>query len=120
MRPGAGSLGRYMLRRLLQAVPLILGILMITFTLIHLAPGDPLIFLAGEGGSASFYAEMRARYGLDQPFVVQFGHYPALFIKGSVNRIGGISALYSSPDLGACGAAPVGEYRSRDTIRVYE
>jgi len=46
--------------------------------------------------------------------------YPALFIKGSVNRIGGISALYSSPDLGACGAAPVGEYRSRDTIRVYE
>jgi peptide/nickel transport system permease protein len=93
MSPRAGSLGRYMLRRLLQAVPLILGILVITFALIHLAPGDPLIFLAGEGGSASFYAEMRARYGLDQPLVVQFGQYIATTLHGDF----GYSFVYQQP-----------------------
>lgn len=93
MNARAGSLGRYMARRLLQAAPLVFGILVITFALIHLAPGDPLIFLAGEGGSASFYAEMRARYGLDQPLVVQFWHYLVTTLHGDL----GYSFIYQQP-----------------------
>jgi len=93
MTAEAGSLGRYMVRRLLQAVPLVFGILVITFTLIHLAPGDPLIFLAGEGGSASFYAEMRARYGLDQPLIAQLGHYFVATLHGDF----GYSFVYQQP-----------------------
>lgn len=93
MNARPGSLGRYLLRRLLQAVPLVLGILVITFALIHLAPGDPLIFLAGEGGSAAFYAEMRARYGLDQPIIAQFGHYLATTLHGDF----GYSFAYQQP-----------------------
>ena len=93
MNAGSASLGRYIARRLLQAVPLVLGILVITFTLIHLAPGDPLIFLAGEGGSASFYAEMRARYGLDQPIIVQLGRYIITTLHGDF----GYSFAISSP-----------------------
>ena len=50
MTAGPASLGWYLARRLLQAAPLVLGVLMITFTLIHLAPGDPIYLLAGEGG----------------------------------------------------------------------
>jgi len=93
MNAEARSLGRYMVRRLLQAVPLVFGILVITFTLIHLAPGDPLIFLAGEGGSASFYAEMRARYGLDQPLIAQLGHYFVATLHGDF----GYSFVYQQP-----------------------
>ena len=43
----------YVLRRLLQAVPLVLGILVLTFALIHLAPGDPIYALAGQSGDAA-------------------------------------------------------------------
>lgn len=93
MNAGSGSLGRYLVRRLLQAVPLVLGILAITFALIHLAPGDPLIFLAGEGGNASFYAEMRARYGLDRPLIVQLGRYVATTVHGDF----GYSLVYQQP-----------------------
>jgi peptide/nickel transport system permease protein len=93
MNAGSASLGRYLIRRLLQAVPLVLGILVITFALIHLAPGDPLIFLAGEGGNAGFYADMRARYGLDQPLIVQFGRYLATTLHGDF----GYSFVYQQP-----------------------
>lgn len=95
MNAGAGSLGRYVVRRLLQAVPLVLGILVITFTLIHLAPGDPLIFLAGEGGNAAFYAQMRAHYGLDQPLIAQLGHYIVATLHGDF----GYSFAYQQPVL---------------------
>ncbi|MDQ2784185.1 MAG: ABC transporter permease [Chloroflexota bacterium] len=95
MNAGSASLGRYLIRRLLQAAPLVLGILTITFVLIHLAPGDPLIFLAGEGGNAAFYADMRARYGLDQPLIVQFGHYIVTTLHGDL----GYSFSYQQPVL---------------------
>ncbi len=93
MSARSGSLGRYLVRRLLQAAPLVLGILAITFVLIHLAPGDPLISLAGEGGNAAFYAEMRARYGLDQPLIAQFGHYIVTTLHGDL----GYSFAYQQP-----------------------
>jgi peptide/nickel transport system permease protein len=69
------SLTRYFVRRLLQAVPLVLGVLVITFVLIHLAPGDPITVLAGDGGNEAYYAEMRARYGLDRPLPEQLARY---------------------------------------------
>jgi len=93
MTAQAGSPGRYVVRRLLQAAPLVLGILVITFTLIHLAPGDPLIFLAGDGGNAAYYAEMRARYGLDQPLLAQLGRYFVATLHGDF----GYSFSYQQP-----------------------
>lgn len=95
MNARPGSFGRYLARRLAQAAPLVLGILVITFTLIHLAPGDPLIFLAGEGGSASYYAEMRARYGLDRPLIEQLGRYLLTTLRGDF----GYSFIYQQPVL---------------------
>lgn len=68
-------LGRYLLRRLLQAVPLVIGVVIITFGLVHIAPGDPLSILAGDGGDAAYYAQMRARYGLDKSLPEQLGRY---------------------------------------------
>lgn len=89
----APSLGRYFARRLLQAVPLVLGVLVITFMLIHLAPGDPLYILAGDGGNTAYYAEMRARYGFDRPLHEQLGRYMVAVLRGDF----GYSFSYQQP-----------------------
>lgn len=65
----------YVLRRLLQAVPLILGIVVINFTLIHMAPGDPAILMAGDYANADQVERIRQELGLDRPIYVQFVKY---------------------------------------------
>ncbi len=55
------------MRRLLQVVPTVIGIVLVAFVLVHIAPGDPVMALAGEHGDAAYYAFMRHRFGLDQP-----------------------------------------------------
>jgi peptide/nickel transport system permease protein len=68
---------RYLVWRLLQAVPVILGVTILCFLMLQLAPGDLAEVLAGESGGASpgYIEELRARYGLDQPVLVQLGIY---------------------------------------------
>lgn len=68
---------RYAGRRLLQAIPIILGILIINFLILQLAPGDVVDVLAGEAGAATaeYMAELRERFGLDRPVPVQLFHY---------------------------------------------
>ncbi len=94
---GGGSgglfLGRYLLRRLLQAVPVLLGVLVLTFVLIHLAPGDPINILAGDGGDADYYAQMHARYGLDRSIPEQFVRYAFAVLHGDF----GYSFSYQEP-----------------------
>ena len=89
----AGSLPFFVVRRLFAAVPLVLGVMAIAFTLIHLAPGDPIQALAGDGGDAAYYAAMRARYGLDRPLPEQFGRYALALLRGDL----GYSFSYGQP-----------------------
>ncbi len=86
-------LPRYVLRRLLQAVPLVLGVLVVNFLLIRLAPGDPLYLLAGDGGDPAYFAAMRAKYGLDQPLATQL----ALYLRGTLQGEFGYSFAYARP-----------------------
>lgn len=67
-------LARYLARRLLFAVPVILGIILLDFLLIHLAPGDAASVLAGESGAATpeYMATLQKKFGLDQPLGTQF------------------------------------------------
>ena len=67
----------YLLRRILQAVPVILLIMMGSFLLIKLAPGDTVDALVGDMGGAdpAFVARLRQEYGLDQPVPVQLWRY---------------------------------------------
>ncbi len=58
--------GQFIVRRLLQVVPTVFGIVVIGFLLIRFAPGDPILALAGDHGDAAYYAFMRERFGLDQ------------------------------------------------------
>jgi peptide/nickel transport system permease protein len=64
-------------RTILQAIPTVVGIVVINFLLLQLAPGDAADVLAGESGSATMetVAALRARFGLDQPVLVQLIAY---------------------------------------------
>jgi peptide/nickel transport system permease protein len=68
---------RYIVRRLLIAIPIILCIVVINFFLLQLAPGDAVDVLAGEAGSATpeYIAMLREKFGLDQPIYIQFFSY---------------------------------------------
>jgi peptide/nickel transport system permease protein len=68
---------RYVGRRLLQAVPIVLVIVVVNFILIKLAPGDAATVLAGEAGGATpeYIAQLRQRFGLDQPVWMQLFYY---------------------------------------------
>ena len=73
----AAQRSRYVLKRLLQAVPVVLAIIVVNFFLLQLAEGDAVDVLAGEAGSATpeYMAQLREKFGLDQPLPVQLGVY---------------------------------------------
>lgn len=81
------------IRRALAALPVVAGITLLTFTLVHLAPGDPIYLLAGDGGSPSYYADMRAKFGLDRPLVEQFARYA----RAALTADFGYSFAYQAP-----------------------
>jgi peptide/nickel transport system permease protein len=62
-------------RRLLQAIPVIFGIVLVTFLLTRALPGDPAAYFAGHMADAQSIAEIRAQLGLDRPLPVQFWAY---------------------------------------------
>lgn len=78
---------RYLLRRLLLLVPVLLGISLITFVLMQLVPGDPVaIMLQGESSSPQDLQRIRAAWGLDQPAPVQYLNYVAHLLTGDFGR----------------------------------
>lgn len=78
-----------------NAALLVLAVLVLNFLLIHLAPGDPALVIAGEMGGASpeVLASIRAAYGLDLPLHVQLGRYVARAATGDL----GYSFYFNQP-----------------------
>ncbi len=74
----------FVLRRLLQAAALVLLTAVLTFILIHIAPGEPIVALAGEDGDAGYYAMMRAKFGLDRPIGVRLLIYLGNLLHGVI------------------------------------
>ena len=67
---------RYVIRRLLQTIPVLLGTTFIIFAAVFYLPGDPVQSLAGDRPiSKSVDLQLRQKYGLDDPLPVQYGHY---------------------------------------------
>ena len=76
---------RYILRRLVQAVPVLFGITLFTFLMVHLTPGDPvLIFAGGKPISEEREAQIREQYGLDRPLWEQYRDYMADLLHGDL------------------------------------
>src|SRR5688500_6573494 len=78
-------MGRYLLRRTLQAIPLLVGISALVFVLLQMTPGGPLS-LGETAASGRMTAEdlerLRNRYGLDQPLYVQYARWGADLVRG--------------------------------------
>lgn len=72
----------YLVRRLLGAIPLLLGILTIIFFVVHLAPGDPTARFFNPNVSPEVIEQMRRNLGLDQPLHVQYGRWMWSFLRG--------------------------------------
>ena len=62
-------------QRLLRFFTVIFGVLLLTFLLIHLVPGDPVEVMLGESSSSADRQALRTELGLNQPLLQQFGHY---------------------------------------------
>jgi len=76
-------MGRYVLRRLLQIIPVFIGTTFLIFALVFAIPGDPIRALAGERPLAeATYNELRDRYNLNDPLLVQYGKYMGGLVQG--------------------------------------
>jgi peptide/nickel transport system permease protein len=75
---------RFIIRRLLVTIPVVLGIILIVFVLARLLPGDACIATLGERASEAQCADFRVRYGLDQPIPIQFASYLQQLASGDL------------------------------------
>jgi peptide/nickel transport system permease protein len=66
---------KYIFRRILLLIPVILGVAFIVFFLLYITPGDPARIILGDQAPEEAVLELRENMGLDDPFVVQFGRY---------------------------------------------
>lgn len=72
----------YVFRRLLQMVPVLLGVIFVVFFIMQLVPGDPAQLLAGEGASAETIEKLREQLGLNQPMLLQYVQYVGDILHG--------------------------------------
>lgn len=80
-------------KRLLSIIPIILGITVISFLVIHLLPGDPAVALAGSDATDDAIQQIRQSYGLTKPLVIQYLDFMTKLSKGDL----GISLFTRSP-----------------------
>jgi peptide/nickel transport system permease protein len=76
----------YVVRRLALFVPMAAGMVIVTFSLLLLIPGDPAAVLLGLEASPADIAQLRATLGLDQPWYIQLGRYFAGLLQGDMGR----------------------------------
>ncbi|MET3291582.1 UNVERIFIED_CONTAM: peptide/nickel transport system permease protein [Brevibacillus sp. OAP136] len=74
----------YIIRRLFQMIPVLLGVILVVFLIMQMVPGDPALLLAGEGASAENVAKIRHQLGLDQPVMLQYMHYVGNVVQGDL------------------------------------
>src|ERR671938_959446 len=79
-------MGRYIIQRLLAAIPVMLLVATAVFLLLFLTPGDPAAVILGPDAKAEQVAELRARLGLDQPAYVQLANWYWRLLHGDLGR----------------------------------
>lgn len=77
---------KYIIRRLLQTIPVLLGVSILVFSLMFLIPGDPARIMAGEGASAQTIENLREKLGLNDPAYVQYGRYLSNALQGDLGN----------------------------------
>lgn len=84
---------RYLLRRLLLSVPVLLGVATLVFALIHLVPGDPAQAMLGDGAPHEEVVKLQHTLGLDRPLLSQYKSFLAGIVRGDL----GTSFRYNTP-----------------------
>jgi ABC-type dipeptide/oligopeptide/nickel transport system permease component len=84
---------RYLVRRLLLTIPVLLGVATLVFALIHLVPGDPAQSMLGDGASAEEIAQLRHTLGLDRPLPAQYVGFLSGLVRGDLGK----SFRYGTP-----------------------
>ena len=79
-------MSRFILRRLLLAIPTLFGVLVVAFLVLYVAPGDPVQSMIGERADSATISRLRAELKLDEPLYVRFGHYIGNIVKGDLGR----------------------------------
>ena len=84
---------RYFIRRVFLAVPVLLGVATLVFSLIHLVPGDPAQAMLGDGAAPQDVDELRKSLGLDQPLFTQY----VSFLRNALTGDLGVSFRTGQP-----------------------
>src|SRR5919106_3693212 len=74
----------YLARRVVYTIPIILGVSLVCFALVHIAPGDPLVSVLPPDASTELQNEMRALYGFDRPYHEQFLTWMSRALNGDL------------------------------------
>lgn len=77
---------RLAFNRVLQLIPALLGVSILTFVLVQMIPGDPIRMLAGDRASPEAIEAIKQRYGLDQPVIIQLFHYLKNLLMGDLGQ----------------------------------
>lgn len=77
-------MGTFLLRRLLLAIPTLLGVLVVVFALLYIAPGDPVMEMVGERADSATIAQLRKQLHLDEPRPKQFAAYASGVLRGDL------------------------------------
>lgn len=75
-------MGRYLLRRLVQAAIVVAGVIVLTFAVARIVPGDPAVAYAGPRASHAELEKVRTQFGLDRPPLAQLGDYASGIVTG--------------------------------------
>ncbi|HKE87748.1 MAG TPA: nickel ABC transporter permease [Vicinamibacterales bacterium] len=75
---------RYLARRVVLTIPVLVGVATLVFALIHMIPGDPAQSMLGESAVPADVDALRRKLGLDRPLVVQYGSFLAGLVKGDL------------------------------------
>jgi dipeptide transport system permease protein len=79
-------MGNLVLKRLMVAVPSLVGVVIVTFLLTRALPGDPAAYFAGPAASKEAIEQIRVTLGLDRPLLVQFAHYVGDLVRGNLGN----------------------------------
>lgn len=85
----------FILRRIFQTIPVMIGVTFVVFFIMQLVPGDPAVLLAGEGASKETIEGIREQLGLNQPLYIQYTDYLMNIFRGDL----GVSLKNSQPVL---------------------
>jgi peptide/nickel transport system permease protein len=83
---GGGGLQGYVLRRLLLAVPVLFGVSLLVFAVMHLAPGDPAAIMLGAQATREDVERLHRDLGLDRPLAVQYARWLGRVLQGDLGR----------------------------------